>query len=198
MNRPRPAGWLLAAALALAAIGSLLAAAVRRRLRRVEVAGDSMQPGLAPGDFVLVRLGGPVRDRAAGAIVAFQVPPAPTTAGVGPRPELMLKRIVGLEGEMLRVGAAVEINGRVLEEPYRRGVASESSYRGVHAVPGGHYFVLGDSRAESTDSREFGAIDADRIVGEAVWRYWPPRRIGRIERSERVWRASDQGAAGQV
>jgi signal peptidase I len=188
MTRPRLAQWPVAAVLSLLALGSLLAAAARHRLRRIEVAGTSMLPGLAPGEFIVVRRGALSVEGAAGAIVAFHAPQSP---GAPQRPEVLLKRIVGLPGEMLRVGAAVEVNGRVLREPYRQGVAAESSYRGVHAVPPGSYFVLGDSREESTDSREFGAIEADRILGEAIWRYWPPRRFGPIRRAMRVWAPSD-------
>lgn len=194
-HRRRLADWPVAAAFSLAAllsaaIVSLLAAGARRQLRRVEVAGDSMQPGLRPGDFVLLRLGAPRADCAAGMVVAFA---ARATPGAPPRPELMLKRIVGLPGELLRVGEHVEINGRILEEPYCRGVAPEASYRAVQTIPAQRYFVLGDSRAQSTDSRDFGEIAADRIVGQAIWRYWPPRRIGPIQRSERRWQASHDG-----
>ena len=195
MHRRRLAHWPVAAAFSLAALlaaamVSLLATGARRHLRRVEVAGNSMQPGLRPGDFVLLRLGAPRADHAAGMIVALA---ARATQGASPSPELMLKRIVGLPGELLRVGENVEINGRILEEPYCRGVAPEASYRVVHAIPAKRYFVLGDSRAESTDSRDFGEIAADRIVGQAIWRYWPPGRIGVIPRSERRWRASHDG-----
>jgi signal peptidase I len=190
MTRPRRAPVPVAAVLSLLAFGALLVALARRRLRRVEVAGDSMLPGLAPGDFLLLRRGAPAPDRAAGAIVAFEAPRSP---GLPERPELLLKRIVGLPAEMLRVGAQVEINGRVLVEPYRHGVAPEHSYRGVHAVPPRSYFVLGDARGQSTDSREFGAIEAERILGAAIWRYWPPRRFGAIRRQPRVWTTSGGG-----
>ena len=190
MQRPRLARWPVAAVLFLGALASLLAALARRRLRRVEVAGDSMLPALAPGDFLLLRRGAPTLERAAGAIVAFEAPRAP---GAPPRPEVLLKRVVGLPGEMLRVGAEVEINGRVLEEPYRRGVAPEQTYRGVHSVPPESLFLLGDAREQSTDSRAFGAIALDRVLGEAIWRYWPPRRFGPIRRPRRAWAAPPGG-----
>jgi signal peptidase I len=189
MRGSRLARSPVAAALLLAALASLALAGARRRLTRVEVAGESMLPGLAPGDFVLVRLGAPSPTRAAGAVIVLKPPRA---RAVPARPQLLLKRIVGLPGEMLRIGAAVEVNGRILEEPYRRGIAAESGYRDVQAVSAGHYCVLGDNRAESTDSRDFGEIPADRILGVAAWRYWPPGRFGPIGRPERRWRASDR------
>lgn len=184
MQRPRLPRWPVAAVLSLSALATLLVALARRRLRRVEVAGDSMLPGLAAGDFLLLRRGAPPTERAAGAIVAFEAPRAP---GEPPRPEVLLKRVIGLPGEMLRVGADVEINGRLLEEPYRRGLAPGGSHRGVHAVPADSLFLLGDAREQSTDSREFGAIAVDRVLGEAIWRYWPPRRFGPIRRPRRGW-----------
>ena len=192
MRRPRLARWLVAAALILGALASLSVAAARRRLRRVEVVGDSMLPALAPGDFVLLRLGAPRPADAAGAIVALEPPSAP---GGPRRPKLLLKRVVGLPGEMLRVGEDVEVNGRILDEPYRRGSAPKSSYRGVQAVSTDHYFVLGDNRAESTDSRDFGAIAAHRLLGTAIWRYWPPRRIGPILAPDRRFRAPSDASA---
>lgn len=190
MQRPRLARWPVAAVLSFGALASLLAAVALWRLRRVEVAGDSMRPGLAAGDFLLLRRGAPPPERAAGAIVAFEAPRVP---GAPPRPEVLLKRVVGLPGEMLRVGAEVEINGRVLDEPYRRGVAPERTYRGAHAVPPDSFFVLGDTREQSTDSREFGAIASNRVLGEAIWRYWPPGRFGPIRRPRRSWAPEQEG-----
>ena len=185
MRGPRLARLSVAAALFLGALALLTLASARRRLTRV---GESMLPGLAPGDFVLVRLGAPSLARAAGAVIALRPPRARAATA---RPELLLKRIVGLPDEMLRIGADVEVNGRILEEPYRLGIAPESGYRGVRAVSAGHYCVLGDNRADSTDSRDFGEIPADRILGVAAWRYWPPGRFGPIGRPKRRWWASD-------
>jgi len=173
MRRLRPAFALAAAAASLLTAAGLLLA---RRLYRVEVAGPSMLPSLHPGDYLVVRRGAPPRgDAAFGRIVA-------TRDEVG---RLLLKRIVGLPGESLRVGRAVQVNGRALIEPYTTGASGPADYRGVNRLGDDEYFLLGDNRAASTDSRHFGPITPGGIEGEAVLRYWPPERFGRLRRPRR-------------
>ena len=173
-RRPRSVTTLAAAA--AACLATALAAGTAWRLRPrvsiVEVAGESMTPALQSGDFLLVRAGPPPRGRAYGQIVLTE----------DPRPEgeqrLLLKRIVGLPGEMLRVGGGVQVNGRRLLEPYAHGAAPAAQYRGVQRVADDAYFLLGDHRGASTDSRDFGAVPRERIAGTAFLRYWPPERLG--------------------
>ncbi|MGE0229140.1 MAG: signal peptidase I [Dehalococcoidia bacterium] len=151
----------------------LLSRYARRAFLIIEVAGESMAPTLRPGEFLVVRRGLP-RD-IAGRIVYVE--------GELGRP--LVKRVVGLPGESLRVGDHVEVNGRALVEHYTHGPAPTPSYRGVNRLGPGEYFVLGDNRAASTDSRQFGPIRQDAIEG-AVWlRYWPPGRIGMVDRVPR-------------
>lgn len=138
----------------------------RRRFFTVEVAGESMLPTLEPGDFLIVRRHLP---RTPHGRIAY------LRAADG-RP--LLKRIVGAPGESVRVGDHVELNGRVLVEDYVVGVPSTASYRGVNRLTADEYFVLGDNRAASTDSRDFGPVSAEAIEGVAWLRYWPIRRFG--------------------
>jgi signal peptidase I len=114
----------------------------------------------------------------------------------GPDARPMLKRVVGLPGESLRVGAHVEVNGRPLFEPYKRGEAPPASYRGVQRLAAGEYFVLGDHRAASTDSRDFGAVRAEAIEGVALLRYWPPERLGWVRREARAYLDPELPAPG--
>lgn len=172
MRRPRRfIPKLVAVCVSGVALAYLLVEAVRGGLTRVEVAGESMTPALLPGDFLLLRRGAPPTDRPYGQIVAT----------VDPRPEgegrLLLKRIVGLPGESLRVGGGVLINTRRLTEPYAHGDDPIAQHRGVQRLADETYFVLGDNRAASTDSRDFGPVHRTRIEGVAIACYWPPSRM---------------------
>ncbi len=163
--------WLALGALAAAAV-SILAVVLRRGVMRVEVAGESMTPALEPGDFLILRRGAPPAGAEYGQIVALH----------DPRPEgdgrLLLKRVVGQPGEALRVGGSLQVNGRVLIEPYAHGDTPTEQHRGINRLEAGTYFVLGDHRGASTDSRDFGPVAREAIAGFAVLRYWPVARAG--------------------
>jgi signal peptidase I len=96
-----------------------------------------------------------------------------------PQPDPLIKRVVGLPGEMVAIeNGRVYIDGQPLDEPYlnemTRGVLSPQ------IVPEGHVFVLGDNRDSSNDSRAFGMVSVEDIVGRAWVRYWPPNEIGLV------------------
>jgi signal peptidase I len=178
--------WLLGATLVAAASVSGIAALVRRSpFLRVAVAGESMTPALQPDEFLVLRAGPPREDRAYGQVVAL-LDPRPALERPEGEPRLLLKRIVGLPGESLRVGGGVQINGRVLDEAYAHGETPHEQHRGINRIEAGYYFVMGDHRGASTDSRDFGPIHRDQIVGTAVLRYWPPERFGRLVPPARV------------
>ena len=117
------------------------------------------------------------RDPERGDIVVFETPQAARAeCGAG---GTFVKRIIGLPGEVVNVSGdgLVTIDGRPLEEPYiepgRRGGQS-----GRWNVADGQYFMLGDNRRASCDSRIWGSLDKDNIIGEVFAIYWPPQRIG--------------------
>ena len=153
---------------------------LRRSLQRsivaVEVSGGSMAPALRGGDFILVRRRRLPRD--AFGMVAYLR---------GPAGRPLLKRIVGVPGDSVRAGPHVEIHGRPLRERYAHGEPLPRRYRGVHQLAPDEYFVLGDHRATSMDSRDFGPVRAADIHGVAWIRYWPPGRMGRLMRPKRVF-----------
>ena len=142
----------------------------------------SMENTLLIGDRVLVdRISWRFSQPERGDIVVFH-PPLD-----GP---VLIKRIIGLPGDEISVsGGFVSINGRRLDEPYVRRVngrqePSEPFSNGLpwslqepYKVPAGSYFMMGDNRTDSGDSRDFGPIQRDQFVGRAFAKYWPPGRI---------------------
>jgi signal peptidase I len=119
-------------------------------------------------------------DPARGDVIVFETPPeARAKCGAG---GTFVKRIIGLPGERVQMrvhrGAAfVYIDGRRLEEPYlehdRRDIGPAESFR----VPPSSYFVMGDNRSQSCDSRVWGSVPRDNIIGKVFMTYWPPQRI---------------------
>ena len=120
------------------------------------------------------RFGAPER----GQIVVFTAPPAADRCGPDDGGSTFVKRIVGLPGEKVSErGGVVSIDGERLVEPYldpsRRGHATGSWPR----VQPGHYFLLGDNRVHSCDSRTWGTVPRSDLIGPALLTYWPPSRL---------------------
>jgi signal peptidase I len=162
---------LLAALVALGAAAAAARAGRRARLEPMLVRGASMRPTLEPGDRVAVAppTGPPRR----GAVVVVRRP--------GPGGLEVVKRVVGLPGERVRVlGDRLEVDGRDLPEPWLAGGAPAGPARPARlelVLGPGEYLVLGDNRAASTDGRAFGPVGLDHIVGVVRFAYWPPRRL---------------------
>jgi signal peptidase I len=133
------------------------------------IPSQSMEPTLRPGDQTLVwKLGAKAPDR--GDLVAFH---APRTG------EILLKRVVAVGGDTVGLEDGVlVVDGRKVREPYADPKAIDSVYFGPVKVRPGTIFVMGDNRANSEDSRDFGAVPTGRIIGRAVARVWPPARWG--------------------
>jgi signal peptidase I len=163
--------WRSFATLALQlAILSLLIAAFF--VRTPQVSGLSMAPHIASGEYVLIntfayRLAQPKR----GDIVAFR--------GDDDARAVFIKRIVGLPGDRIRVDrGAVSIDGKRLDESYVR-FPDDRSFAEI-VVPARSVYVLGDNRAESEDSRFFGPVSDDRLIGRALAGVWPPANVGTL------------------
>jgi signal peptidase I len=92
----------------------------------------------------------------------------------------LIKRVVAVGGETVTVSdGRVEVDGEALDEAYVASGGAMGDFGSV-TVPEGHVFVMGDNRNSSLDSRRFGAIPVDEIVGEALFRIWPVDRIGSL------------------
>jgi signal peptidase I len=161
------------------------------------IPSESMVPTLEVGQRVLVdrvsfRFGDPDR----GDIVVFKPPAGAEANACGvqhpsnapcPRPTEgradtnFIKRVVAVPGDRLKVlDGAVYINGRRQKEPFAR-LDPECGICNLPreiTIPADHYFMMGDNRGESADSREWGPVPKKWIIGNAFMTYWPPRRIG--------------------
>jgi len=91
-----------------------------------------------------------------------------------------IKRVIGLPGETLEVrGGKVYINGEALDEPYIAEPPRDPY--GPVTIPPGQYFMMGDNRNQSNDSRFWGTLRADQIKARAVYRFWPFARAGALD-----------------
>jgi len=105
-----------------------------------------------------------------------------------------IKRVVALPGETVRVvGGRVFLDGEPLDEPHV--VYRDADDMPPTTVPPDAYFVLGDNRPESSDSRLGGPVPAGHIVGQARLSYWPPTSWGAVP-AEAARRPAAQGSAG--
>lgn len=147
-----------------AGVFPLLAVGILALLFRVcAVSGASMEPTYHAGDRLLVRRS--VGEIARGDLLVFRNPLASS--------ELLVKRVVGLPGETIEGrGDQLWIDGAALAEPYTKAGTGVGELLPC-LVPGGHYYLVGDNRSESIDSRQFDAVDEVLVVGRVVWRVWP-------------------------
>jgi signal peptidase I len=96
-----------------------------------------------------------------------------------------IKRVVGLPGETVEIRqGALSVNGKVIPEPYVPPQYEDNSDYGPYTVEKDHFFVLGDHRISSNDSRVFGAVPSQFIYGRAVFAYWPVDHFGSLESTE--------------
>jgi len=141
-------------------------------VRAPQVAGLSMEPRIASGETVLIStLGFRFRAARRGDIVAFHHDDG--------TPEIYIKRIIGLPGDRIRIrNGDVVLDGAVLDEPYVR-YRDRRSFPEV-TVPPGSVYVLGDNRAVSEDSRFWGFVADDQVIGKALAGIWPIGSMGAL------------------
>ncbi|MGN6378253.1 MAG: signal peptidase I [Gaiellales bacterium] len=151
----------------------------------------SMEPTLQVGDMVLVnRFIYRVHPPRRGDIVVFHPPGTGQTPVRGARTEAsvnFIKRIIGLPGETIQIVrgtvlicAAPHRACHALHEPYVMAHRYPGDNYGPYTVPKGDYFVMGDNRGNSDDSRVWGPLPRKNIIGEAFLIYWPLNRIGTL------------------
>jgi len=163
------------------------------------IPSESMVPTLQVGQRVLVnRIGARFSDPSVGDVVVFH-PPAgaelDNTCGGGPPPEgqacgrptadkadvNFIKRVVAGPGDRLAIkNGRVVLNGERQREEFTRpcGGGEGCNFPREFTIPADHYFMMGDNRGASADSRFWGPVPRKWIIGGAFATYWPPKRIG--------------------
>lgn len=200
----KSAGSSLLELVVIVAVALGMALAIQAFLvKPYRIPSESMVPTLAVGQRVLVnRVGTHFGEPKVGDVVVFH-PPAGAESGTGdqcgaqPEPGAacaqptaqradvnFIKRIVGGPGDTIAVrDGRVIRNGEPTEEPFISDTCADDAgagcnFRNPITVPPDHYFMMGDNRGESDDSRFWGPVPEDWIIGEAFATYWPPKRIG--------------------
>jgi signal peptidase I len=197
----KSAGSSLLELVFIVAIALALALGIQAFLvKPYRIPSESMEPTLDIGQRVLVnRIGNRFTDPRVGEVVVFHPPKGADPSagppqcgtdahdGLCPRPtrarsELnFIKRVVAGPGDRIAVQRGhVVLNGTVQNEPFIRdcGDGSTCNFPKAIRIPPGHWFMMGDNRGSSDDSRFWGPVPKKWIIGGAFATYWPPGRIG--------------------
>lgn len=190
MIRPTQKSPRWASFLALAALACFVVWMVAC-VRTAKVPSGSMEPTLVPGDVLLMRIDAYRHSKPdRGDLIIFH---DKTHDG-----ELLVKRVIGLPNEDLFIqGGIVWVNGRLLEEPYTE-TPFISREHGNVKLKADQYWVMGDNRTKSEDSRDFGPIEPDQFVGRAAAIIWPVSRRGKIPSYHDAKRGNDRADAAGI
>ena len=138
----------------------------------VRVEGTSMLPILEDQDRLFInKIAYRVGEIHAGDVVVFQYP--------RDHAKSYIKRVIAVPGDRLRIDQGqVVVNGVPLKEPYLQSRFADDRSQTEMVMPPKEYFVMGDHRSISSDSRDFGPVDRELIYGKAVFVYWPMEQVG--------------------
>jgi signal peptidase I len=140
----------------------------------VKVEGTSMMPSLVDQERIFVnKFVYRLEPIERGDIVVFKYPYDPSKS--------YIKRVIGMAGDRIRIDSGqVYVNGEALDETYVPPEYTDARTLSDVVVPANSYFVLGDHRSMSDDSRNFGPVNQSFIYGKAVFGYWPMDKLGRV------------------
>ncbi|MFQ6083070.1 MAG: signal peptidase I [Candidatus Aminicenantia bacterium] len=138
------------------------------------VEGESMEPGLLDNERIIVsKIIYKLREIKRGEVVIFRYPSKPQ--------KYFIKRIIGLPGETVFIEKGdIYVNNQKLNEPYLKSDFKSQETTPSTFIPSGYYYVLGDHRTSSNDSRNGWLVPRKYIIGKAVFRYWPLKRTGTL------------------
>jgi signal peptidase I len=161
MTRAR---WIV---VAVAAVCLMLAVTVGPAMQVVRVEGLAMAPTLDDQDRLIVnRLAYTASSPQRGDVVMLRYPPDQRKSFV--------KRVIAVPGDRLRIeDGRVHVNDRLLDDGYVAPNARSHENLGTQVIPAEHYFVMGDRRNNSSDSRHWGLVKEDLILGRVSLRFWP-------------------------
>ncbi|MHB1208624.1 MAG: signal peptidase I [Acidimicrobiales bacterium] len=148
-------------------------------VQQFSIPSGSMIPTLQVGDRILVdKLGVELGTINRGDIVVFRHPPKALTTCAPPVEPIFIKRVIGLPGDVITSkGSTIYVNGKALKQTWQT-TSPFGPAIGRVVVPANHYFMMGDNRGESCDSRYWGTVPRSAIIGKAFLRIWPFNRIG--------------------
>jgi signal peptidase I len=164
---------LLRIGIVVVALFFILGVVLIATTHRFGVEGDAMEPNFHAGQLLIVdstvyQTSSPQR----GDVIVFHYPDNPA--------DTYIKRVIGLPGETLEIkGGQVIINDQPIDEPYLPIQAPEAQ-RGKWTVTQGSYFVMGDNRGHSSDSRSWGLLARRFIIGKVWMTYWPLGEWGTV------------------
>jgi len=147
------------------------------------IPSGSMEPTLQVGDRILVsKLSTEFGSVHIGDILVFKTPPKEATAGCeGPPVPFLVKRVVGLPGDhLVSRGDTIYVNGKVLDQTWSHVASLGAKPVPNLTVPINTYYMMGDNEPQSCDSRYWGPLPANLVVGKALMRIWPLSRFGSL------------------
>ena len=175
MNQHRSSSSFLTAWVRDLTVSLLIAALVILFIYQpVQVEGTSMMPALVDQERIFInkftyKFG--IEKIKRGDLVVFWFPGEPNHS--------YIKRVIGLPGDQVKIErGVVYVNGQRLQEDYVPAEYRDQVSMAEHRVRGDYYFVLGDHRSSSSDSRAWGPVHRAQIYGKAVFVYWPPDKMG--------------------
>lgn len=147
------------------------------------IKGSSMIPNFQDGEYLLSdKISYRLREPKRGDVIVFEAP--------GAKGDEFIKRIIGTPGDTVSVkDGKVYVNGQLLQETYLPADLKTSGGTflkegGEVTIPNDYYFVLGDNRPFSSDSRAWGLVAKSKITGRAWFIYWPPEAFGTVQAAQ--------------